>query len=168
MPSSRNVVALSAISLVSAYVAIWLFQSVKEHGLEGTARFIWEGDYYNEEVRDSLDSLEDLEDKILEMSTLLETIGTSLARAELNSFDDDSRSKKKLWTESHRPGNLEKDLANLSYSLDKLAAGVDSVLSRNMDVVRMKKKFLSTKIVKLMEEADVLLSLYQENEQISE
>mmetsp|Transcript_7411 Transcript_7411/g.10796 ORF Transcript_7411/g.10796 Transcript_7411/m.10796 type:complete len:168 (-) Transcript_7411:85-588(-) len=164
MPSSRNVIALSAITAISAYVSVLLYQSVKEHGVESTIRYIWEGDYYSDEVRSSLDSLEELEAKFLVISTLLEKIDTSLARAKLNSFDDDPIVKKDDWTESHRPGNLEKDLARLSYDLDKLAAEVDSVLSRNMDVIRIQKKSLSTKIVKIMEGADFFLSLYQEQE----
>ena len=61
---------------------------------------------------------------------------------------------------AHGPSNLEKDLAKLSYDLDKSAAKVDAVLSKHPDV-KSKKKLLSSEIVRLMSSADEFLSLYQ-------
>jgi hypothetical protein len=51
-------VAVVAGGTVGVAVSIWLYQSVKNHGWEGTLRYIWEGEYYPEDIRSALELLE--------------------------------------------------------------------------------------------------------------
>jgi hypothetical protein len=92
---------------------------------------------------------------------------TSLARSRLNSVDDHSHVKKDEWSSAHRPGNLEKDLATLSFDLDKLAAAVDAVVLEDIDL-RPRKKMISREIVKVMAQADELLKIYQHKDSVSQ
>lgn len=166
MSGSRRiatVVTVAAVGSVGILATAWIYRSVAEHGWEGTLRYIWEGDYYAPEVRDALDELENLETQASVRASLMELIETSLARAKLNTVDDNETVKKEGWAAAHRPGNLEKDLSKLSYDLDKLAAKADAVLTKHVDV-RPKKKLLSKELVKLMERADELLKIYQRKE----
>lgn len=166
MSASRRIgtiLTVTAVGSVSILATAWLYRSVKEYGWEGTLRLIWEGDHYAPDVRDALDQLENLETQTAVRASLLELIETSLARAELNTIDDDQSVKKEGWATAHLPENLEKDLAKLSYDLDRLAAKVDTVLTKHADV-RPKKKELSRVLVKLMERADELLKIYQKKE----
>jgi len=167
MPTSRRivtVVAFAAVGSVGVLATAWLYRSVKDYGWDGTLRLIWEGDHYTPAVRDALDELENLETQAAVRTSLMDLIETSLARAKLNTVDDDQSVKKEGWTAAHRPGNLEKDLTRLSYDLDKLAAKVDEVLTKHIDV-RPKKKLLSSELVKLMSRADELLQIYQKKEE---
>ena len=49
-----------------------------EHGLEGTLRYVWEGDYYSEDVRDALDDLETLETQVAVQASLIDLVETSM------------------------------------------------------------------------------------------
>ena len=170
MSSSRRIVtyvAIATVGTVGAAVSVWLYRSVHGHGWEGTLRYIWEGDYYAEDVRSALNTLKALETQVAGHAALMELIETSLARAKLNSVDDHSSVKKEEWASAHRPRNLEKDIIKLSYDLDKLAATADAVVLQDVDM-RPKKKLLSTKIVKLMEKADELLRIYQRKDPASQ
>jgi prefoldin subunit 5 len=53
--------------------------------------------------------------------------------------------------------SLSKDLATLSYNLDKLAAEIDSVQSHGCNTVKAKKKELSNVIVNMMNTLDALI-----------
>jgi len=61
--------------------------------------------------------------------------------------------QKKHYILSQAP-SLSTDLSVLSYSLDKLAADVDTVQSHGDDDVRKRKKDLSKKIVQMMNVVD--------------
>jgi hypothetical protein len=159
--------AVVTVGTVAVAVSLWLYQSVKDHGWEGTFRYIWEGEYYPEDIRSALELLEAAETQLAVHIALVELMETSLARAKLNSVDDHSHVKKGDWAIAHRPGNLEKDLATLSFDLDKLAAAVDAVVLEDIDL-RPKKKMISREIVKVMAQADELLKIYQQKDSVSQ
>lgn len=170
MRSSQRIAstfALVTAGALGAALSCWLFQSVKEHGWEGTLRYIWEGEYYPEDVLSALEMLESAETQLDVHLSVIELIQTSLARAKLNSVDEQSRIKKSEWAAAHHPSNLEKDLATLSFDLDRLAATVDSVVLEEISL-RPRKKKISRDIVTAMEKADALLNVYQHKEFVNQ
>ena len=170
MPSSRRIavtVAIVTAGTLGAAFSFWLYQSVKDHGWEGTVRFIWEGEYYPEDVRSALEMLESAETQLAVHVSVIELIQTSLARAKLNSVDELSRVNKDDWASAHGPSNLEKDLATLSFDLDRLAATVDAVVLVDVSL-RPKKKRISQDIVTAMEKADALLNVYQRTDSVTQ
>ena len=92
-------------------------------------------------------------------------IETTIQTAKLNSVDDEivdihiptsstsssgeGQTSQKHYILSQVP-SLTTDLSTLSYTLDKLAAEVDSVQSHGDEDVRRRKKELSTKLVDMM------------------
>lgn len=154
--------AVTTAGFLGFIFSVWLHRSVKDHGWEGTLRYIWEGDFYSSGVRDILDMLDELETQVAIQVSIAELIETSFDRAKLDSVDDDqSQVKKQEWNNAH-PGNLEKDITKLSYDLDKLAAKIDSVRPIHTDI-KTRKKLLSNRVVRVMERVDVLLGLYQQS-----
>ena len=160
-------IAVATAGALSIAITVWLYNSVKDHGWEGTMRFIWEGEYYPEDVRSALEILESAETQLSVNLSLIELIQTSLARAKLNSVDEQSRVIKMEWDAAHFPSNLEKDFATLSFELDKLAATVDEVLLEDISL-RPKKRVLSQTIVAAMEKVDALLNLYLHQEAVNQ
>ena len=169
--NSRVSVATIAGATLSVIASYWAYQSLSEYGLDGTLRYIWEGDPYTSTVREYLNILELAEKSRATQCSRMNAIEEALERARLDSVDDARMSKDiiVLWTAYYLPQNLEKSLAELSHVLDRLAAEVDGILLSSRDVVasshvlqtlRKKKKLLSKQLVLDMERCDALMASY--------
>lgn len=158
----RTTILLGTAAVAATAASIWLRQSVKQYGWEGTMRYVWEGDPYPPEIRDSIKRLEKVE-RSIQKESLLASLEESLARARLDSVDDVSVVVPQ-WMVAHAPRNLEKDLSKVSHDLDTLAATLDSVPSRGNVDIKLRKKQTSQKVVLMMERVDTLLACYQTRE----
>lgn len=145
---------------------------VANYGWEGAIRFVWEGEPFPPRIRDMLDSLSEVEKSRATQEERMSAIEEALDRARLDSVDDVRTSKTIVlrWTANYGPRNLEKSLAELSATLDKLAAQVDAVVlsssetNSNVRVVqdiKRRKKLLSKQLVLDMERCDAFMSCYQ-------
>mmetsp|Transcript_1540 Transcript_1540/g.2208 ORF Transcript_1540/g.2208 Transcript_1540/m.2208 type:complete len:202 (+) Transcript_1540:46-651(+) len=153
-------------------------------GIGGTLRYIWEGDHLPPHIREAVDALDDLEYiKLVKQKKKLDKVEIMVEVARLNSVDDgeeegcdsgDGNSATMITDEKHEMQNqpqgqssksksplsqtptpaLSKDLSMLSYTLDKLAAEIDSVQSCGDADVKRRKKEISKAIVKMMEKVD--------------
>jgi len=161
--SDRQAVFLkSTAAVLIGASAYWIYQSVTAYGWEGTLRLIWEGDPYPNRVRGYLDILEDVEKLLDKENTMISSLEEGLERAKLDSIhNEDPSAILRLW-ESNMAGllDLQKQLGQLSYDLDKWASKVDSVPGEDEADVRKKKRKLSKRVVRLMERTDLLIKFY--------
>ena len=154
-----------AITSATAATTYCLYQCVSSYGWEGTFWYLWEGDPYSPAVRSQFHALEDAEDNIVKESEILDALEEAYARAQLDSVDGSSGANLlKLWTNNMLPKSLEKTMAALNHNLDKYAAQVDAVPSKDRTDIKARKKELSNRIVKLMERADVLLKHFKDGQ----
>jgi hypothetical protein len=156
----RTTILLGTAAVAATAASIWLRQFVKQYGWQGTMRYVWEGDPYPPEIRDSINRLKKVE-RSIQKESLLPSLEESLARARLDSVDDVSVVVPQ-WMVAHAPRNLEKDLTKVSHDLDTLAATVDSVPSHGNVDIKLRKKQSSQQVVLMMERADILLSCYHQ------
>ena len=165
--------ALAGVTIASFAAGVVLCEKlVKEYGWEGALRYVWEGEPYPSKSQELLDSIVETEKARLTLDSLLNAIEEALERARLDSFGD-ARTTKVIvlrWIENYRPRSLEKTLAEISESLDKLAGRVDSVVvagadaednSRIIGEIRRRKKVLSKQLVLDMERCDAFIACYQ-------
>jgi hypothetical protein len=162
-------IAGATLSVAASY---WMYQSVSEYGLEGTFRYIWEGDPYTPAIREYVETLEQAEKSRVTQELRINAIEEALERARLDSVDDVRTTKEvvRLWMANYAPKNLEKSLADLSNLLDRLAAQVDGIVlskgdanasSHVLQELKRRKKLLSKQLVLDMERCDVLTASYQ-------
>mmetsp|Transcript_15411 Transcript_15411/g.21776 ORF Transcript_15411/g.21776 Transcript_15411/m.21776 type:complete len:170 (+) Transcript_15411:192-701(+) len=163
-PGWVNGVAIAVSATAVAASSIWIGRTVSKYGIDGMLRYIWVGDPLSPEVRESVSTLEQVESKIPKLEKLLMQIEEALSKARLDSIDDEKWIVVPQWIVSYSPKNLEKDLAKLDTSLDRLAAQIDGVASHDNAEVKILKKEYSQRIVKLMGRADALLTCYAQRE----
>lgn len=156
----RATLLLGTAAVATTAASILLWQSVSKYGFEGTLRYVWEGNPYPPEIRDSIQRLEKVE-RSIQKESLLGGLEESLARARLDSVDGVSILVPQ-WMVAHAPRNLEHDLAKVSHDLDTLAANVDSIPSHGDAGIKLRKKQCSQQVVQMMERADILLACYQQ------
>ena len=166
--SSVAGVTVIGIALGAFYKAL-----VLEYGWRGAFRVLWEGEPYSPRIRTLLDSLEDAEKELTVQQAHMSAIEEALERARLDSVDEAKVSKfiVKRWVEIYHPNNLEKSIAELSATLDKLAAKVDAVILSGSDIeqsfqavqddVKQRKKKLSRQLVADMERCDEYMTCFQ-------
>ena len=156
---------VTAISLTSIQ---WLFRYVSRHGWAGAFRFLWQGDPYTPQVRESVDVLEEVESKMASHEIRIDRLEESLARSRLDTIDGGTESDyfphrsmiKNIWTRIYAPRDLRRDLSQLNSMLDRQAAKVDGVATYSEMPLKIRKKRLSQQLVSLMERVDILLSSY--------
>lgn len=161
--SVKSNVLIGTAAVATIAFSGWIIKTVSRHGVEKTLRFLWEGDYYPPDMRNAMNELDKVENNI-EEECILEALDESLARARLNSLDDDSFIEPE-WIIAHAPRNLEKDLAKVSHDLDTLAASVDAVPSYGNVELKTRKKRASEQVVRMMARADVMLAIYKQQQQ---
>jgi hypothetical protein len=155
-------VAITSATITGSYC---IYQLISQYGVEGTFWYIWEGDPYPPAARQYFHDLDDSAEAIEEEAKLLDALEEAYERAKLDSIDGSSDATLfTLWTTNMLPQSLEKKMAQLSYDLDKHAAKVDAVPSSKHPDIKKRKKYLSTKIVKLMERADILVKHFQDGQ----
>ena len=189
MSKSTRPLIIAAATSAAAVASYWVYQSVSSYGWEGTLRYIWEGDPYIPRVREYIEILESCESSKIRQEELIWNIEECLERARLDSVDDDTHTAEstpstatattvttkevvRLWVKNFSPigGDLVRKLAQLSHSLDSLAAQVDSILvstedaadnSRTWIDIKKRKKLLSKQLVLAMERTDALMAAYK-------
>jgi hypothetical protein len=166
--SSVAGVTLMGIALGTFYKTL-----VCQYGWQGAFRLLWEGEPYSPRIQSLLDSLADAEKAIVKQEARMNAIEEALDRARLDSVDDAKVSKAivKRWVENYHPKNLEKSIAELSSTLDKLAAQVDAVILSSSDIkqncrliqddIKQRKKTLSKQLVAAMERCDEYMACFQ-------
>lgn len=166
MPNKTTKIVLS---ITAAAISVAALKSIKKYGLEGTLRYIWIGDHLTPAMREVTDTLEHIELKCIPKECKrLHKLEIIISTAKLNSVDEgeirpndmddkkDEDTNNEYYMYSQIP-SLSKDLATLSYNLDKLAADIDSVQSHGNNTVKTKKKELSNVIVNMMNTVDALI-----------
>lgn len=167
MPSAKGIIGTIALSTAAAATSFFLYQSVTEYGVEGTMRYIWEGEPYSPRIREYLNTLEKAATDLEKQQATIAAIEEALERARLNSVDGASTMEvAKVWVETFRPKNLEKCLAQLDNEIDKISARVDGIVlagdaSSGADIVKKKKKNLSKNLLLAGERTDALLASYK-------
>ena len=161
---TRNKTILTITSLTSIIATYLTIKTISKYGVKGTLRYIWEGDHLPPHIRDAVDKLDEIELKMKkQMKRKLEKIETMIEVAKLNSVDGGEANDKvddesTLLLSSTLP-TLSKDLSMISYTLDQLAASVDSVQTYGEIDLKKSKKELSASIVQMMEKVDTYLKL---------
>ena len=153
-----TITAVAGVLGVSIY---WFRGLVAEYGMEGALNYIWEGDPYPN-LRERIDALQAVEQKIKKPEQVLNKLETALERSHLDSIDTaEAAAVVQQWQANLPSVDLRTRLGILSSDLDKLAAQVDGVVSEGSDVLKEKKKVLSNHLVTLMERVDNLIAFYK-------
>lgn len=188
--------ALALVSVAVSYAAYEFHRSVQDYGWEGAVRYIWEGDPYEPKLREYVSILDESEynlnaflindrlcglEESLNIATSLSSSTKSSTSATTTITGTTTSSVSKLsgiwnqkWMEHPSNNNsslticsIERTLADLSYSLDKIAARVDGIVlsssstSHLTQKIKKRKKICSKSIVILMERCDALLASFQ-------
>ena len=160
---TKQIILKTTLTITTIATTYFLTKSIRNYGLSGTLRYIWEGDHLPPEIRDAVDTLEDVELKLKKQTKKLEKVEVMIELGRLNSVDVSSTSANNS-TDRSDNGNqlspsvaLSKDLTMLSYTLDKIAADIDSVPSHGDADVKRRKKANSRKLVSMMEKVDGFL-----------
>ena len=161
LSNMKSNIIVGTATVATAAASVWIYKSLSRYGLEGTLRYLWEGDPYPPQIRDAITRLEKVE-RAIDRESLLERLEESLARARLDSVDD-ATTIEPQWIVAHSPHDLEKDLAKVSHVLDVLAANVDEVQSHGDAEIKRRKTACSKQVVDMMARADFLLSLYKQD-----
>eukprot|EP00549_Striatella_unipunctata_P025130 CAMPEP_0118716572 /NCGR_PEP_ID=MMETSP0800-20121206/27574_1 /TAXON_ID=210618 ORGANISM="Striatella unipunctata, Strain CCMP2910" /NCGR_SAMPLE_ID=MMETSP0800 /ASSEMBLY_ACC=CAM_ASM_000638 /LENGTH=146 /DNA_ID=CAMNT_0006623005 /DNA_START=197 /DNA_END=637 /DNA_ORIENTATION=+ len=131
-----------------------LHQLMKKYGFNGTMQLIWTGDHLDPDLRDVVDTLDDMEE------TELRTLDFRLTQVEV--FIERTKCKGGSADGAHLLDlqtflRTKTELGALSHDLDKLAFQVDSISTQGNPEAKDKKKRLSTRLVKMMATTDALM-----------
>ena len=152
--------SVTMIAVVSAS-SYWMYQLVGAYGWDGALRYIWEGDPNPQNVRERIDTLRMINRKLDQKQKSLSSLQEGLERARLDSVDGSSTDEiRKLWEKNIPDKDLRQKLALISYDLDQLAAKIDGVTAGDEDKIKQTKKTMSSRVVKLMEGADSLITAF--------
>mmetsp|Transcript_32273 Transcript_32273/g.47051 ORF Transcript_32273/g.47051 Transcript_32273/m.47051 type:complete len:179 (-) Transcript_32273:114-650(-) len=174
-PSIQTLAVTAITGTVTILTTIYITKSISQYGLSGTLRLLWEGDHLTPECRESMDTLDQVQNKTIpKLGKKLEQLEVTMEVAKLNCVDGPSLDEKTTTTEEEEAikiqiltqyPKMKTDLSGLSYNLDKAAAKIDSARSDGEQEVKARKKELSNIIVGLMDRADVLIALCGERSQ---
>ncbi|KAL7531149.1 hypothetical protein ACHAXR_003872 [Thalassiosira sp. AJA248-18] len=174
-PSLKPAVAAAAAILATTTGVLLLHQRNaitsfynRHRGMQGLLRLLWEGDHLPLNLRQSMDELDKIKDRMVKSEDQLEQIEILVERARLESVDGSSISaspseegvvsndelKTQLFQQSPE---LRTRIGIFSNKLDTLAATIDAVKSHSDQEVKLRKKQLSNRIVELMTELDGMI-----------
>ena len=172
---SQGITTLATVTIISIVGTYATAHLISKYGFVGLLRLVWEGDHLSPEVRDAVDSLEDIENRLLpKRKRELIKVRLQIERAKLDSVDGGDENLSDEETNPSKNPNKErgqlkndiilmtspaikKDLSMLSHNLDTLVSKIDSVQSHgNLEVKEMKKKF-SILLVEMMLDVDELI-----------
>ena len=161
----RTWTTIAATGLLGA-TTLWFTYLVHCYGLDGALRFIWEGDPNPHHIRDQIENLNGAEKALRKHAKTIATLEEGLQRAKLDTIEDSAPSAIIAVWRRNVPENLRDlrmRLALLSTDLDKVAAKIDEVRppAEGGEEVRNRKKQLSSRVVKLMERTDALISFFK-------
>jgi hypothetical protein len=153
-----TITAVTATAVISTSLFL-LYPVVRDYGWKGAFTYIWEGDPHPFHIRERKQTLESITIKLERKEKTLSAMEEGLERASLDSIDGaNSRILRQMWEQNVPGRDLRKSLALLSHDLDQLAAQIDQVIST--EEIRSTKKEMSTRVVRMMERTDTLISFY--------
>lgn len=187
-PLSLKSASVAAATILTTTLLIYKHKTIKtyykEHrGYKGLLRYIWVGDYLPPKLRQSMDKLDQVEIRITKSDEQLEQIEVLIERARLESVDgsttnigtrdDEGTSIQQKQSQSINDKITQEELTNrlfqqypklrtkigiFSNKLDTLAACIDDIKSHSDDEVKTRKKYLSNRIVELMNGLDGMIA----------
>jgi len=167
--SAASTFAVAVVTVVVSYAAYELHRSVRDHGWEGTFRYIWQGDPYQPKLREYIEVLEEsefdlsvyrIEDRLCGLEESLDMATSSFSSSLTTTTITINGTIIEKWNRSwmEHPANsydnnvggngsltLERSLADLSDRLDKIASRVDGVI---LSSTSLNDNYLSQKIKK--------------------
>jgi hypothetical protein len=160
---NRATILTTAAAVIGVQLAWMSWRLVSNYGFDGALRLIWEGDHLLPEIREAMDTLDQIEnDQLPKKQRKCQALETVLEGASLDSVDGGEVEVDTIVpTKTVVSGKIRTDLSGLSDAVDKLAFKVDSVESHGDAEVRQRKKALSKHLVILMERVDSLISRVQ-------
>ena len=186
-PLSLKSASVAAATILTTTLLIHKHTTIKtyykEHrGYKGLLRYIWVGDYLPPNLRQSMDKLDQVEIRITKSDQQLEEIEILIERARLESVDGsttnditttEGTSIQQKQSQSINDKITQEELTNrlfqqypklrtkigiFSNKLDTLAACIDDIKSHSDDEVKTRKKYLSNRIVELMNGLDGMIA----------
>ncbi len=174
--TTATAATLAVVILRKRRAISYFYQS--HRGINGILRYIWVGDHLPPLIREAMDKLDTVEERMTMAEVQLETIEILIERTLLESVDgptasstelnDQDQTKKGDPSETDRYDlqkhlfqqhpELKKDIALFSNLLDEMAASIDAINSQSDEEVKRRKKGLSNKIVNLMNELDRMMA----------
>mmetsp|Transcript_29574 Transcript_29574/g.62731 ORF Transcript_29574/g.62731 Transcript_29574/m.62731 type:complete len:184 (+) Transcript_29574:63-614(+) len=137
----------------------------RHRGVDGFLRLLWVGDFLPPHLRQSMDELDQVEERMRNSEGQLEQIEISVERTRLESVDgstssaDDIVDKDELKSQLFQQNpELRTKIGGFSSKLDAVAAKIDSIKSHSDQEVKQRKKQLSNRIVELMNELDRMVA----------
>lgn len=168
-PGTTVLYALATVTVgCSSY---WLYRNIRNYGVEGTLRILWEGDPCTDEERSCLDKIQLIQQKIDTSEAAINILEEGLERAKLDSVDlgdaVDSSMILDSWQKNTSSSDLRSEIGLLSYNLDKIAADIDGLAVLEHNDIRKKKKQLSSVIVAMMDRVDQMIAIFEQLQQSS-
>jgi uncharacterized protein YicC (UPF0701 family) len=160
--TAAAVILLTGMIIQQRQVIVATYRNLR--GMEGILRYIWIGDYLPRHLREVMEKLDTVNERMTEAEVQLEEIEIIIERVELNSVDG-PRSLLQEQQTVHDKDELQERLFQLypglrtkigllSNRLDTLASAIDSIDSHNDSEVKTRKKKLTNKVVELMKSLD--------------
>ena len=179
-PSIKSATAATAVILLTGII-IQQRQAITTtyrsfRGMEGMLRYIWIGDILPPHIREAMDKLDNVDERMVEAELQLEEIKMLIERVELESVDGprllpegEQDLNNTADTKKNNKDGLQKQLFQqypelrtkiglFSSRLDKLAYTIDSINSHQDADVKTRKKKKSNKIVGIMNSLDRMVS----------
>ena len=180
-PLSLKSASVAATTILTTTLLIYNHKTIQTYykeyrGYKGLLRFIWVGDYLTPKLRQSMDKLDQVERRITKSDEQLEQIDILIERTRLESVDAGSTTttKSNATSKSDEGEKItQEELTNrlfqqypklrtkigiFSNKLDTLAACIDDIKSHSDDEVKARKKYLSNRIVELMNGLDGMIA----------
>mmetsp|Transcript_23961 Transcript_23961/g.42886 ORF Transcript_23961/g.42886 Transcript_23961/m.42886 type:complete len:188 (-) Transcript_23961:8-571(-) len=172
-PSLRSATAAAAVILATGILLHQrndlLSYYRRRRGMQGLLQLLWIGDFLPPNLRQSMDELDKVEERMGSSEEQLEHIEILVERARLESVDgstlpakddvtsDELELKSQLFQQNPK---LRTRIGIFSNKLDTLAAIIDSVKSHSDEEVKQRKKQLINRIVELMNELDRMIASF--------
>lgn len=138
-------IGLATTSIITYY----LKRTLSQYGVEGTLRLLWEGDHLPYEIRESMDELEDVNEKFekKKFEAKIDQVEIVIQKAFLDSSDDDllittttantdssgnndvgvkitEKERLRSSLSESDMSKLKRDIGGISYELDKIAGDI--------------------------------------------
>jgi hypothetical protein len=161
--SWATVAATTASAALAGAVAVWFSRLVQKYGWSGACRFVWEGNPHPEHLRDYVATLDEAEQALQSNEEAIMGLELALNKCRAEASSTTANDMILAGWKGNLPAaqrDLQMVLAQVSYSLDELAAKLDQPTTEEQ--LRVRRKTLSQKVVALMGRIDVLIAHYND------
>jgi hypothetical protein len=80
-----TITTTTILAAISTYIAT---KSISKYGIQGTLRYIWEGDHLSPHIRHEMDTLASIQSKMIQQKKKLNRVSVTIETAKLNSVDE--------------------------------------------------------------------------------